>query len=199
MRHSWRLALALALAAPVLLFAACGSGSYTGTGTGSNTSTNTGTNTSAATSTSTSGTSTGGNGVVVKTATANVSGTNETILTNTQGLTLYYFDPDTATSSACTGSCTQIWPPLLLASGTPQASTSLAGALATLQDANGRQVTYNGHPLYIYGGDAKPGDTTGNGIAGKWHVATPSIPALASTSSSGSSSSSGYGNGYGTP
>jgi hypothetical protein len=40
---------------------------------------------------------------------------------------------------------------------------------------NGMQVLYNGHPLYRYSGDTAPGDTHGDGIEGKWHVATPNV------------------------
>lgn len=205
MRHFWKFALGPLLAGLMLLLAACGSATGTGPGygTGASTSTSTsttgtstsGTSTSGTSTsgTSTSGTSTGGSGMVVQTATASVSGASETVLTDTHGMTLYYFDPDTATTAACTGGCTQVWPPLLLPAGTPHASASLSGTLATVQDANGRQVTYNGHPLYTFSGDTKPGDTNGNGIQGKWHVATPSIPVLAAnSSSSGTGSSGGY-------
>ena len=44
-----------------------------------------------------------------------------------------------------------------------------------LGDANGTQVTYNGHLLYTYAGDSKPGDTNGEGIDGVWFVATPDL------------------------
>jgi predicted lipoprotein with Yx(FWY)xxD motif len=96
------------------------------------------------------------------------------VLTNAQGLTLYYRTTDKPTS-VCSGTCARTWIPLLLPSGTPTASTRLSGTLSTLTDANGRQVTYNGHPLYHYVGDSKPGQATGQGVAGIWFVATPSL------------------------
>src|SRR5213082_484469 len=49
----------------------------------------------------------------VQTAQATVNGKTVTILTNAQGMTLYYFAPDSATKVACTGGCAQAWPPLL--------------------------------------------------------------------------------------
>src|ERR1700692_4186345 len=62
----------------------------------------------------------------VKTATATVKGQSTTILTNTQGMTLYYFKPDTATTSACTGGCATAWPPLLATgSGSPTSAGTL--------------------------------------------------------------------------
>jgi len=33
-----------------------------------------------------------------------------------------------------------------------------------------RQVTINGYPVYRYAGDKAPGQDTGNGIEGAWHV-----------------------------
>jgi len=109
---------------------------------------------------------------VVQTATATVSGSSTTILTSTSGMTLYYRTSDTPTS-VCSAGCAAVWPPLLLASGTPSSSGSPPGTLAVLADANGNQVTYNGHPLYNYSKDSAVGDTKGEGVGGVWHVAKP--------------------------
>ncbi len=49
---------------------------------------------------------------------------------------------------------------------------ALAGKLSVVTDANGQQVEYNGHLLYTYSGDAAPGQTNGEGLFGKWFVAT---------------------------
>src|SRR5262245_50878117 len=92
----------------------------------------------------------------VKTAMATVKGQATTTLTNSQGRTLYYRTTDTALASTCTGGCASTWPPLLT-SGSPVAAASLPGRLGSLSDVNGTQVTYNGHPLYTYAGDSKPG------------------------------------------
>ena len=102
--------------------------------------------------------------VVVHTATATVSGKAETVLTTAQGLTLYYRTPDTATSITCTGACAGAWPPLLLSSGTPTGSPSLPGTLTVLAGPNGRQVLYQGHPLYRFVSDTGPGQVKGQGI-----------------------------------
>ena len=110
----------------------------------------------------------------VKTASATVMGQSSTILTNSQGRTLYYRTTDTASSSTCTGACASTWPPLLT-SGAPTAASSLSGTLNSLSDANGTQVTYNGHLLYTYSWDSKAGDTNGEGIGGVWFVATPDL------------------------
>jgi predicted lipoprotein with Yx(FWY)xxD motif len=111
---------------------------------------------------------------VVTTGTAMVSGASKSILTDLTGHTLYYRTPDTATSAGCTGGCAQAWPPLAGPSGTPTSAISIPGTLAVITSGNGPQVTYNGHPLYHFG-STPPGDTSGNGIAGIWYVATPGL------------------------
>jgi predicted lipoprotein with Yx(FWY)xxD motif len=112
-------------------------------------------------------------GVMIKTNNATVRGATKTVLTNSSGMTLYFFDPDTTTSVACSGACANTWPPLAAGSGQVTAVTAVTGTLSVLNGANGKQVTYNGHPLYTYSGDTAAGQATGDGIGGKWHVATP--------------------------
>ena len=113
----------------------------------------------------------------IQTATLPVNGASKTVLTDSRGFTLYYFTPDTSTTSACTGGCAQNWPPLLFTgSGTPTASTALPGTLSVQQTANGAQVEYNGHPLYRFVGDTAAGQTTGEGKGGRWFVATSDVP-----------------------
>src|SRR5436309_196299 len=113
---------------------------------------------------------------LIKTTTATVNGKSEMILTNAQGKTLYYFTPDTATTSACTGSCAQNWPPLLsTGSSTPTSATTLPGKLSAQTTANGNQVEYNGHLLYTFAADSAPGQTNGEGVLGKWFVATSDL------------------------
>ena len=110
-----------------------------------------------------------------------------TVLTNTQGFTLYMFAPDTSTASKCNGSCAQIWPPV---TGAVIAGPGITGTLATIKRADGAtQATYNGHPLYTYAGDTQPGQAKGNGIKGVWHEVTPGTTAAASSTGTG-------GNGY---
>jgi predicted lipoprotein with Yx(FWY)xxD motif len=108
---------------------------------------------------------------------ATVNGKSETILVTSQGMSLYYFTPDTASKTVCTGSCATSWPPLLFTgSGNPTASTKLPGELEVYSNANGSQVIYNDHPLYTFSGDTTPGQINGNGVGGKWFVATPDLP-----------------------
>ena len=50
----------------------------------------------------------------------------------------------------------------------------MTGALTTFARPDGKmQVAINGRPLYYFAADSKAGDTTGQGVGGKWFVATP--------------------------
>ena len=111
---------------------------------------------------------------VVKTGTATVSGASTTVLTDAQGLTLYYRSGDGPTTVTCTGGCAANWPPVLLASGTPTAAGGATGALTVFAGPDGRQVLYNGHPLYLWVKDSAPGQATGQNIGG-FKVVTPDI------------------------
>jgi predicted lipoprotein with Yx(FWY)xxD motif len=117
------------------------------------------------------------------------------ILTDAKGMTLYTATLDTATKSACTGACLQLWPPLLLASGEtqPVAGPGVTG-LGTLMRTQGVQVTYHGKPLYTWVNDKSPGQVTGQGVtdtAGTWNVATVAGTAPASPPTTAASSSGG--------
>ena len=168
----------------MLLLAACGgstgsNGSTTTSSYSSNNSSSTPT-TSLATPTSAPATPAAApsSDSTVKTMTATVSGKSVTILTNAKGITLYYFTPDTKTSSACTGGCADNWPPLLATGSTPLTSAA-PGKLTVQKNVNGMQIQYNGHFLYAFVGDQAPGDTKGEGLAsGKWHVVTTDLAEL---------------------
>jgi predicted lipoprotein with Yx(FWY)xxD motif len=123
--------------------------------------------------------------------TATVSGSSEQVLTESDGWTLYYNTDDTPTTASCTGACAGTWPPLLLASGSPTGPSSLTGTLTAVTTGNGRQVEYNGHPLYIYAGDSGADQSNGEGKGGVWYVATPSLSS-SGTSASAASAPGGY-------
>lgn len=115
------------------------------------------------------------------------------ILVDSQARTLYLFLKDSGTTSACTDACAAAWPPLR-ASGKPTlgrgANAPLLGT-TTRSDGN-PQVTYHGHPLYLYAGDQKPGDTNGQGLTqfgAGWFALSPAGDQV---SGQGSGSGAGY-------
>ena len=107
-------------------------------------------------------------GAEVTLKTAKVNGI--TVLTSAAGLTLYWFAPDTAVASRCTGSCTSYWPPV---TGRPRAGPGVTGQLGIItRPGGGLQAAYDGHPLYTYVGDTGPGQALGDNLdlnGGLWH------------------------------
>ena len=99
-------------------------------------------------------------------ATVSVASTSlGNILVNSRGLTLYLFEKDLATKSTCNGSCAASWPPLSATGELTAGSGANASMLGTINRSDGRrQVTYDGHPLYLFAGDTYPGDTNGEGL-----------------------------------
>lgn len=83
------------------------------------------------------------------------------------GRTLYSYDPDgTAGVSRCEGPCAAVWPPYVVDPGTqPAGDYGVA-----LRAGGARQWVYLGRPLYLFAGDAKPGDHDGDGVNGTWHM-----------------------------
>ena len=101
------------------------------------------------------------------------------VLVDSNGLTVYLFEADKGTTSACnSASCVQYWPPVLT-KGAPQAAAGVnPSLLGTTTRADGTtQVTYAGHPLYLFISDKKAGDATGQGVnafGAPWYVVSPS-------------------------
>jgi predicted lipoprotein with Yx(FWY)xxD motif len=115
------------------------------------------------------------------------------ILVDSKGDTVYLFQKDTRTKSTCTGACATTWPPVP-ATGKPTVASGLsAGKVGTTTGSDGkRQVTYNGHPLYRFQGDSKPGDANGQGtnaFGALWYVLSSSGAAV----TTGGGSGGGYG------
>jgi predicted lipoprotein with Yx(FWY)xxD motif len=95
------------------------------------------------------------------------------VLVAANARTLYLFTADKSGKSACYGKCASVWPPLISAS--PKVGTGLnASMLGTTKRTDGKlQVTYGGHPLYVFAKDKKAGDVRGQGIVhfgGTWSV-----------------------------
>lgn len=108
------------------------------------------------------------------------------ILVDAEGLTLYAFTRDSAEQSACTGGCSDIWPPLTVEEDPVAGEGVNTDMLGTLTRGDGGiQVTYNGHPLYTYSEDMGPGDTNGQGFGGSWFVVSPDGNLIREASASG--------------
>jgi predicted lipoprotein with Yx(FWY)xxD motif len=171
---------AAGLAAAVLLAAACGSSASSSSSSGP-----------AVQSSSPSAAAGSSQGAGTTLMSRAIGGTK--VLTNSAGDTVYWFAPDTSTTSKCTGSCATYWPPV---KGPATAGPGVTGKLGTITRPDGTtQATYDGHPLYTYVGDTAPGQNKGNGInasGGLWYEVTVSGSAPASGSPTSSSGYGGY-------
>ncbi|MFJ4923682.1 hypothetical protein [Streptomyces sp. NPDC088725] len=124
------------------------------------------------------------------------SGSLGKILLDPKGRTLYVFDKDKTSKSTCDGGCATAWPPLVF-TGKPKAGSGVKSSLlsTTTRSDGSKQVTYHGHPLYLYQGDQKPGDLNGQGLnqfGAKWYVIDTSGKQVTKTPSGGGGGGGGY-------
>ena len=176
MRNRWL--VPAGAAAAVLVIAACGSSSPGNSGSGGSG----GSGSSPAAAAASSGTTL---------KTAKIGGA--TVLTNSQGRTLYWFVPDTSTKSNCDASCIKYWPPVV---GPATAGSGVTGHLTMITRSNGtKQAVWDGHPLYTDVGDTGPGMAKGNGLnisGGVWHEIVLSGKGASGSTTSSSSGGGGY-------
>ena len=98
------------------------------------------------------------------------------ILATSSGFTLYEFTRDRGPHNSCVSirECSGTWPPYTT-NGRPTAGPGVrASLLSSIRIAGGKtQVTYAGHPLYLYSGDSGPGETSYVGesmFGGRWYA-----------------------------
>jgi predicted lipoprotein with Yx(FWY)xxD motif len=104
---------------------------------------------------------------------------NANVVATPGGRTLYHRTRETTHHFLCTGSCTQVWPPLTVASRSTRLvdGPGVHGRLGIVRRPDGRlQVTLNGQPLYRFAQDHRRGDANGEGVLGErpgggtWHA-----------------------------
>jgi predicted lipoprotein with Yx(FWY)xxD motif len=88
------------------------------------------------------------------------------LLRDKAGKTLYTFDKDAANESRCFDGCASAWPPFMAADG----AQSKDNLTLMARKGGGMQWAFDGKPLYYFAGDAQPGDVSGDGSGGVWHV-----------------------------
>ena len=95
------------------------------------------------------------------------------ILVDAQTRTLYLFQKDSGTRSACFDACASDWPPVRTNAKPTVDGGASSSLLGTAPRSDGeQQVTYSGHPVYLFAGDKKPGETNGQG-GGGWFALSP--------------------------
>jgi len=161
-----RLAALAAAAALAGSLAACGGGDGSGGGGGYG---------GGAPTDSTTGSTSSGSGATGAGALSTADSDLGTIVVDGEGMTVYYYTPDRPGSgeSACTGECLAAWPPVHAGSGTPEVQ-GVTAEVGTITGNDGEpQVTLDGRPVYLYAGDAAPGDVAGQGLDDIWWVVAP--------------------------
>ena len=92
------------------------------------------------------------------------------ILVDGKGMTVYVFMKDTATTSACQASCAGAWPAVAGTTVDPGTGLDKEDFTTIKGQDSADQIVFYGHPLYTYAADAKPGQTSGQGVGGQWYV-----------------------------
>lgn len=104
------------------------------------------------------------------------------VLTTKEGRALYTFDKDSPGHSNCSGGCLTAWPPFVVT----DAAMADADFTVIKREDGTQQWAYEGKPLYLFSGDANPGDMNGDNKNGVWHlIRIGAKPAAAKPSSSG--------------
>jgi predicted lipoprotein with Yx(FWY)xxD motif len=119
------------------------------------------------------------------------------VLVDSGSRALYASDQEASGSVLCTDACESFWKPLTVNRGQP--TGSVPGKLGVVKRPDGgRQVTYDGRPLYSFTQEG-PGEVTGDGFndafGGRqftWHVVSVGKGGSSSAGSSAGGSAYGY-------
>jgi len=95
------------------------------------------------------------------------------VLTNSEGFTLYFFAPDSKGDSNCLGGCITTWPAFNTSELTLDDGLDANDFSSIARTDGADQVTYKGWPLYLFSNDASAGEINGDGAGGTWFVAKP--------------------------
>ena len=122
------------------------------------------------------------------------------VLADARGHTLYLFEKDKRGTSSCYGACVAYWP-AVITGAKPRAGVGVRSSLlGVTKRADGRrQVTYAGHPLYLFSGDRKPGQTAGEGLTdfgATWDAIDPNGQSIEPKAPASGGSGNGYGRGW---
>jgi predicted lipoprotein with Yx(FWY)xxD motif len=122
-------------------------------------------------------------------------------LVDANGRTLYLFEGDRANVSTLSAAGAAVWPRFVSAGPIKAGIGAQAALIGTTASPTGvKQVTYQGHPLYYYVGDSKPGSARGQGLnefGALWYVLGPSGNAITQTPSTAPAAPAAPAAGYG--
>src|SRR4051794_1622530 len=153
----------------------CGGSSSTSTSSTSSPSSSPSSSASSSSASSASTASSSGTAASGGTLAAAADKNGKQVVVDAKRMTVYLYEPDgTSTTSPVPAGIKANWPAVTAAGG-PTAGTGVESSKITVQaQADGTmQVAYNGHLLYTFIGDSKPGDAAGQGLGGVWFEVSP--------------------------
>ncbi|SEK50363.1 Secreted repeat of unknown function [Aquimarina amphilecti] len=95
------------------------------------------------------------------------------ILTDADGMSLYFFSRDTKEQSECNNDCKTAWPIFYKADLTLDDGLDAADFGVITRTDGDKQNTYKGWPLYYFFNDNVAGDTNGDKVGNNWYIAKP--------------------------
>ena len=97
---------------------------------------------------------------------ASLPASSTTMLTASDGMTLYVLDRDANGVPTCYDSCAKQWPPYLSTGAEKRGE-----GWGTVKRKDGSmQWTYHNRPVYFYADDKKAGDANGDRVGRIWHA-----------------------------
>lgn len=94
-------------------------------------------------------------------------------LTDSKGMTLYWFKKDSINMSVCSGQCESNWPVFYRAKVAVGDGLS-SGDFGTIKRSDGKmQTTFRGYPLYYFIRDKTMGDDKGHELKNVWFRVDP--------------------------
>ena len=95
------------------------------------------------------------------------------VLTDSDGNSLYFFSKDSKDTSECLDGCKTSWPIFYQENITLDQGLEASDFGEITRTDGDKQTTYKGWPLYYFAGDAAPGETNGDGAGDNWYIAKP--------------------------
>lgn len=95
------------------------------------------------------------------------------ILTDSKGMSLYFFSKDTKETSLCLDGCLDNWPVFYQETITVDAGLNVSDFATITRTDGSKQTTYKGWPLYYFANDNNAGETNGDKVNNVWFIAKP--------------------------
>jgi len=95
------------------------------------------------------------------------------ILTDSEGISLYFFSDDAKDTSECIDGCLNIWPAFYTENLVLGTGLDITDFETITRTDGAKQTTYKGWPLYYYVSDVNTGDTLGDNVGDEWFIAKP--------------------------